>query len=301
MRSIQEVGSEILSGNPKDFYVFTGSEYGIKLKYLDILKKFYKGIYQPYDSVDSVLSLMKTKRLIPIQPALYVVRYDENFISSLSSSTQSELSKIHIIVCLYESEKDLKKLEKYLDSYTVSIDPVSPQFLQKYLHLDYPGLPDKLVDLAIECSSDYAQARSICRAMKCIDPERLFLIPADSLKKLFGFQRSTTDKEFQRAFASKNFSACMTYLDCQEDLDNIYYSILQTLLELEKLKSNPYSQSEISKFSKTWAIRDIYYMFENTYNQLKMSRSYSLDKYYSLVYLFSLLCFSEVPSVEELS
>ena len=68
MGSIQDVGMEIFKRSPKKFYVFCGSEYGIKLKYLENLKDFYDGHYESYDSVQDVLDLMKVKRIIPLVP-----------------------------------------------------------------------------------------------------------------------------------------------------------------------------------------------------------------------------------------
>ena len=41
MRNIQDVGTEILQNTPKKFYIFVGEEYGIKMKYIEILSKHF--------------------------------------------------------------------------------------------------------------------------------------------------------------------------------------------------------------------------------------------------------------------
>ena len=41
MRTIQEVGTEILTGTPAKMYVMIGQEYGIKMKYIKILANHY--------------------------------------------------------------------------------------------------------------------------------------------------------------------------------------------------------------------------------------------------------------------
>ena len=41
MLSIQDVGTEILNNNPGKFYIFGGTEYGIKCKYFDIIMTHY--------------------------------------------------------------------------------------------------------------------------------------------------------------------------------------------------------------------------------------------------------------------
>ena len=86
MLTIQEVGQEVLTGTPKKFYAFVGSEYGVKEKYIELLSNHY-GRKVESESVQDILNIMKTRHIIPLQPTLYVVRYDESFISTLSNST----------------------------------------------------------------------------------------------------------------------------------------------------------------------------------------------------------------------
>ena len=43
MLSVQDVGTQILGGNPGKFYVLCGTEYGIKKKYIDVLNSYYHG------------------------------------------------------------------------------------------------------------------------------------------------------------------------------------------------------------------------------------------------------------------
>ena len=77
MLTIQEAGSQILKGNPGKFYVFVGTEYGIKEKYLLHLVKHY-GNVKEVESVKAVMDLMTKKHLIPLEPAVYIIRYDED-------------------------------------------------------------------------------------------------------------------------------------------------------------------------------------------------------------------------------
>ena len=41
MLTIQELGLQILQHNPLKFYVFGGSEYGIRMRYIEELKNYY--------------------------------------------------------------------------------------------------------------------------------------------------------------------------------------------------------------------------------------------------------------------
>lgn len=273
MRTIQEVGNEILTNNPKSFYIFCGCEYGIKLRYISQLQSHYQGNYESYERVQDVINLMRTKRLIPLQPSVYVIRYDDEFVSSLSDKTKSLIESTKIIgtiVCIYEDKKQVQKCNKYLGSYTVSIDPVNPQFISKYLHVDYPGIPDKLIDFATECSSDYYQAQNICAALQSAPVSLTSKLDISELKHLFGYQDTANEKMLKTGIAARNFDYCMKVLDENySDWDTIYYTILQTLIELDKVKSSKYSQSDLQEYGKYWNVQDIYYMFENTYDALK--------------------------------
>ena len=301
MRSIQEVGKEVLQGNPKPFYVFIGPEYGIKTRYIQLLCKHYGTSYECYDKVSDVLDMMSVKHLIPLDPKVYVVRYDESFLSTLSQNTEHRIKSSNIIgtiVCIYEQDKHAQKVAKYLPNYTVSIDFVSPQFLKKYLHLDFPGLADKLVDIAIECSHDYGQARLICEAMKSVNASELLSMPQSSIRRLFGVSDVGTESELKSAIACRNFKSCENITDSMIDVSNVYYTILQTLLDLEKIKVSKYSDSPLRKYSKLWTMSDIFNLFEITYEELKLSRSLSFDIRDSLTKLFCLLCFKQIPNSE---
>lgn len=303
MRTINEVGLEILSGNPKGFYVFLGPEYGVKCKYIDSLKEHY-GDYKEYQTVGDVLKIFNTRHLIPLQPKLYIVRYDEEFVSSLNDKVKSHLDKtkfIGTVVCIYDNEKQAAKFSKYLGDYSVHIDPVNPTFIEKYLHQDFPGVADRFVKLATRISNDYNQARNICRAMKASDQSELYNLSDSEISTIFGYSTESSEQNIRKGVASKNFAYLSSELEKVDDLSSVYYTILQTMIELDKLKDNKFTQSDIREFASKWTRPDIYYMFNHTYRELKNSRSYSMDLKDSLLYLFSLLAFKNIPATGDLS
>ena len=305
MRTIQEVGTEILTGNPANMYVMIGQEYGIKMKYIKILANHYKTEIQSYSKVSDVLNLMKTKHLIPLQPSVYVVRYDEEFVSTLKEGIQRQIHSINIIgtlVCIYDAPKHSSKLEKYLPDYTVSIDAVSPRFMVKYLHQDFPGLADNLIEAAVELSTDYGEAQNMCSCMIKVKPEKLCTIPKSELSKLFGHQSISTESEIRKGIAARNFRYLMSVFDKYEGtVDDAIYTIMSTMVELDKIQDNKYTDSEIRQYLSKWKREDIYYMFVHAYNELKRVRSGAvLDGKDSLIYLCSLVQFSQIPSPEDL-
>lgn len=303
MRSIQEVGMEILNNTPAKFYVFAGSEYGIKKKYLSMLQNYYNGQCTEATYVKDIIDLMSTKHIVPLVPKLYIIRYDETFVSSLNESVANKINSLNIIgtiVCIYESEKHVNKLAKYLANYTVRIEDVSVSFKIKYLHADFPHLPDRLINLAAQHASNYQEAQLICASMAAVAPEALFALSDKDLMGLFGKSDSVSEEAIKTGVASRNFSYLVTLLDQYENVDSIFYTILATLLELEKVISNSHAQSSLREYIKRWTAEDIYNMFMNTYSAAIKSRSSSAnaDNKHIILYLFSLLKFQKIPSVE---
>ena len=302
MRNIQEVGLEILTNKPANFYVFVGPEYGIKMKYIETLKSFYGNLIEA-DSINSVLSAMKVKHIIPMKPSVYVVRYDEEFLSTLTDKTQANIQDCNIIgtvVCIYDQSKHATKLGKYLPDLTVSIDNVNNAYIEKYLHSDFPDLNDRFIKIASNIATDYNQAKNICRCMLNGPLEDMYKLSDDELVKLFGFTSTWTESAVKQGIASRNFNYLLSLLDLFDgDPSSIFYTILSTLIELDKCLDNKGGQSILSKYAKMWTREDIYYMFMNTYDMLKKSRTYSISNVKDcIIYLFSLLKFSRIPSKE---
>jgi len=302
MLTIQEVGTEIMKGTPRSFYVMTGSEYGIKRMYIQYLKDRYKN-YKEADSVESVLSTMTTKHFVPLQPTVYVVRYDEDFIATMNEKTASRIKSINIIgtiVCLYESSKHCSKVEKYLEDFTVHIENINSVFIRKYLKRDFPDLPDHCIDAAVESCVDWYEAELMCRCMMLDDMNHLRQTNKKDLKFSFGKVPELDDKFIKPIIASRDFSRLLYLLDKKEgEEDSLVYSILSTMLDLEKLSSNKYTESELRQYLKNWTLKDIYNMFMQTYQKLKLLRSTSSDSKNVMMYLITLMQFSEIPSLEE--
>ena len=298
---IQEVGTEILNHTPKQFYVFCGSEYGINKKYMSILKEHYGKVYE-YAHVEDVLNLMSTMHIIPLEPALYIVRYDVDFLSTLSDTTEDKIASTDIIgtvICIYELDKHTSKLSKFLKNYTVRIDPVTVAFKNKYLRTDFPELPNKFTELAAQYSVNYNDAMNMCKSMSAIPTEELFSITDIQLLHLLGKHRTYTDEDIRIGIASRNFRYLITVLkNYESDLDKLFYTILSTMIELEKLFVNKKISSDLRDYVDKWTIQDVYNMFMNTYNELQKLRSYATDVESSLIYLFALLKFSQIPSLE---
>lgn len=301
MLTIQDVGTEVLCNNPRNFYIFGGTEYGIKRKYISFMRNHY-GNYTECQAVAEVIKLMTTHHFIPLEPTLYVIRYDEDFVSDISDDYAKRIKSANIIgtiVCIYESDKQINKLAKYLPDATVRIDPINPVYKIKYLHSDFPKLPDRLINLAANYSYNYNDAILMCSSMSKVQPEELFALSDMQFLELFGKKQSYTDNDIKIGVASRNFTHLVNIIeDYDGELDKVFYSILSTMIEMEKILSSKYSQSDLKEYSGRWTLKDVYNMFMHTYDTVRKLRSYSTDAKSGLIYLFSLLKFSQIPSVE---
>ena len=74
------------------------------------------------------------------------------------------------------------------------------------------------------------------------------------------------------------------------------------MIDLEKILSSKYSNSELKDYAKLWTVPDVYYMFNHTYNALDSIRSGAVVNIYDvLVYLGALLKFKNIPDLEVLA
>jgi len=300
MRSIQEVGLEILSGTPKPFYVFGGSEYGVKAKYLEKLKDHYQGKVQENPRLLDVTRSFKKKSLFVRDPQLYVVRYDEEFVASLNEVTASSISDCKIvgtIVLLLEDEKMVAKVNKYLPEYTVSVDKVDDQFIFKYLKSDFPELPDSCIQYVMKSHKNYGDCINACRSLSLLSKEDLFPLTYQSVCDLFGRYESSSDANIKKGVLTKNVNLLLKEIDSYEgEISSLFYTLLSSTLDIDKYMSGGYLDADTRKFVKSWKKQDVYNFFNQVYSELKRSRSSnSVDVRNRLEYLVFLLQFDPVP------
>lgn len=296
MLSIQQVGKEILGDNPSNFYVFLGSEYGIKKKYVDHLSLYYDEVIE-LEYVDDVFNLFKQKHLFAPKPTLYIVRYDNNFIKSINNKTEEYIKSLKIagtIVCIYEGDSVASKCNKYIPDMSVSFDNISDELCFKYLKNDFKALNETVLKYIAKNSHGYYQANIMCNSIANISKETTL----QDIKYTFDINNETTDEEFRHSFMKKDYVKLIDMLERYEDLTNIYYLMLNSLLDIEKQLTSRYKKANDSNI---WNLQDVYNMFMNVYHEIKKTRkisSYSIK--YSLEYLFSLLNYQQIPSVGDL-
>lgn len=294
MIDIRTAGSEILSNRkPRKFYAFCGVEYGVKLKYIRALSDIF-GNCTTFGSVKSVISMLETIHIIPLERTLYVVRYDADFIKNLSGDSEMEIDALDIdgaIVVIYESESDFKKCDKYLPNYTVRFDPVNPQFLKQYLQTDYPDLSPHQIESAVRIGNSYIGASLACESLMKLSNDKF---SAQSIEFALSQMQKSGIESFKAGVAARDFRYSVSAMERSEcDRYQLLYAILNTMLEIEKCLDNPKAKSWCSKYASGWTKYDAVTVFKNTYSALKESRSLlSFDIDAALVRILTSLRFS---------
>lgn len=302
MLSIQQLGLEILNHTPRNFYVLGGSEYGIKARYIDELTKYY-GQKIECNTVSEIIASSKIKQLIPLGSALYVVRYDEDFGSSISVDLAKEIINLKIsgtVVCLYET-KYFSKIEKYLPDNSSFIEPIQSNMIMKYLKSEFPNCSNHLLSIATKICRNYGHARNICVGMSACNPAIIDDMSDDDICTLFGYVEDSGNKEMQIAIASRKFAnvnKCIS--EYTESYDSVIYDFLSVAVELDKLFDKKRVESNLSEYANLWKRQDIYNLFMQAYNQLSLIRSLSVEPQNCLTYLAGLLQFNNIPSVGEM-
>lgn len=305
MLTIQELGLSIMGDSPKNFYILGGTEFGIKEKYIDILVSKI-GPRVEHSNMIELIASMEKKQLIPVPPSVYVIRYDKSFLSKLSEKNgelAARIKKCRIngaIILIYDNDADVAKCDKYFPENTASVIHIDIKFIIKYLKSDFPEIKDEYAKIAAEVSSDYYQAKNIARCLFSIQDK--YLLNVNQVKYLFGLDTTYSESDMMLAIANRDF-ASLVYMSEHFDgeLQNILYTMLRTMIELDKCLDNKYTQSPLQKASKLWTRYDIYFYFNHVYNALKQLRlGYATDPSLYIVYLAALLRFKQIPDMKVL-
>ena len=292
MLDLREGIQSINSDNPKSLYFFTGEEYGVKVEYLDILKKHYNQCLE-VESLDELLKSFKVKSLIPRIPSLYVVRYDKQFIKDLNKDKVKEINKLNIlgtIVGIYQDNNDEEKLDKYFEKNVLRVNKLSSVVMIKHLKSSYPSVPDNLLKVISENSVDYYQAKLRCESLVHLNSNE---ISQNEIIKLFGQKFSFDFQRFKLSVCSRNYKYALKELDNYEsDYYLLLYEILQVMLDIAKGLENKYNADYTKEYLNLWDKKSVKLMYHLVFDQINMLRNNSTYKEYdSLVYSLSMLNF----------
>lgn len=303
MISIQQAGVEILGNSPRSLYFFCGPEYGVKQKYVDHLSQLY-GCAVQVETLRELFRSFERKSLVSSRDTLYVCRYDSDFVKKCDSNEAKKVLSHNVngcVVCIYDDEKQYKKLDKLFPDNVVRFDNVSDKYVVRYLESDYPGLDDHYVKLvSSRCPGGYGQAKVVCGQLSLLG-SKISTIEDEDILRTFGLAKAYTEDQMMLAAASRSFSGVMAVVDTfEDDLSYLINGLCHVSIELDKAMDKRNSNSPYAKYVRKWTREDVYNFFEQAYVQtLKLRSNSSMCAYDSLVYLAALLKFRNIPSVSE--
>lgn len=302
MLSIQEIGLSIMGDSPKNLYFLGGTEYGIKEKYIDILEGKV-GSKVEYSSILDIIALMRKHHIIPLEPHVYVVRYDKVFLTKLSKELSDTVLNTHIIgtiVALYEEDSAVSKLDKFFPNNIGVINTIDSKHMAKYIKSDFPDLAEDVIYSIAKNATDYFQAKNIARCVNCLDDA--INLNEQSICSLFGLSSPATNTAIQQSIADRNYGAFVYLIDNYDgDVTSIFYLIMNTMVEFDKVLDNKYANSPVKEYANKWTRPDVFYMFNHTFNALESIRKGStVDPYDMLLYLGALWKFKNIPDLEVL-
>lgn len=298
MRSIQDVGTEILKKEVKALYIFGGPEYGIKMKYIDMIKPIYKE-YIELTSMIELLSSLNSKSLIPRPQTLYVIRYDEEFVSKLDAKLAQKIKATKIpgtIIMIYDNDKHITKLDKLLPEYTVMISKVDNRFVFKYLQGDFPELNEEYLKLATHLCNDYNEGRLLCNSISMMDKNILQNLSSTELSTILGKSQSISETLIKASIGTKSMKLICDILEKDSEYDSILYTMLSSFLDLEKSLNG--GKSDMDQYKSYWTLENVYNMFIHTFNTLSKLRSMNINAKDQIVFLFALMQLKNIPSYE---
>lgn len=284
MLDIATAAREILSqNNLRPLYILCGPEYYVKAKYIQILSDYYNGEVYTFDSVQEVKKQFRRKSLLDARSGLYIVRYDEGFISNISEFSLNDISsKTTTTIILFDDEKSYKKcLEKFEDN-TVFINLLSPTIRHKHLKEEFPDLP--CIKEVISNTSDTMSAYNSCKSLYNTLDENFSKVIYNP-KKSYNIQVLIASRQIDKILElSKNV-----------DLDNIIYVSMETMMTLQDLMCNKYKSNDLRKYLSFWDNKSLETFYINCYMVLYNLRKGEIKKSTEVaVLLFSTLCLSTV-------
>jgi hypothetical protein len=295
----RDFGTQIaVDKTPGKFYIIAGDEYGIKYRYLRMIADIYGNKPIECDSVDYALSLMQRQHLIPLEPTLYIIRYDDAFIKSIKNYSADDIRSIDIIgtiAVVYGSDADSDKCEKYLPEYTVRFNPVSIDYVKKYLMQDFEKMTLGKSEIAVSVCKEYYGARMAAFSLTNLDDSVSAQFDAVAIKDSISADTPCNITRFKTGIAARDFNYCVRQISRMDDLSSVLYAILSTMLDIEKAIELPKSKSWCAKYVKNWNKYDVVIMFNNAYNVLLESRNtISFDMENALIMILCSMRFSPV-------
>lgn len=152
---------ELLDKKLRSFYIFTGQELAVQDIYIAKIQEI-SGLNIIYtDSLSSIFAKITTKSLFKVDPCIYVIRNDEQYLKSESKWKTIQTMNFHgnIVILRYSLDK-ISKFEKAHQDVLIKFDYVATSYLKNRLQA-CTGMPDShCMDIVKMCGGDYGRIKN---------------------------------------------------------------------------------------------------------------------------------------------
>lgn len=167
---ISDLKNDIVAGNIRNFYIFTGEEEGIMDIYIRQICKKLGLTIKWADSIQEVSKQLNLKSLIKVR-YLYLVRQDNAFKQEekLWEMLKNGISGQYIILIQPEIDKRSSKFFKFFEDIMIKFEKLSTDMLIKYAQSKAKTLDmKKLGQLCEWCSNSYSRVMNEIDKIVCL-------------------------------------------------------------------------------------------------------------------------------------
>lgn len=259
---IMEVKNHIKSKNPKNFYIFSGTEIQVQNIYINKLAEC-KGLETArVDSVTDIYGKLKNRSFVQ-KSYCYIIRDDKEFTSNekLWDTIQTVIGSNMLIFLLTNVDKRLKFYKRWKDI-IVDFEPLPEATLKKYIKKEIALGDDncnKLIDL---CESDYSRilleidkiktyydyAYEVELLYSCNTPDKIFeyLLDQGVIYKppkdaIFDYVDAVLKHEVSTAF--NLLEQCYAVGESTIVLLSVLYTNIKQVLQVQSCKSSDIAKS----------------------------------------------------------
>ena len=157
---ISELKKELLENKIRHLYVFTGEELALQDIYINKIAEISKLKIKRIDNLASIYHRLGTRTIIKVQPSIYVIREDENYLKATSSWKEviEKDIKGNIIILLYTSAD--KAFEKAHDTVLTQFDKIGASLLSARLQATTKMPVQYCKDIVNICGCNYGRIKN---------------------------------------------------------------------------------------------------------------------------------------------
>lgn len=157
MRKLENLKQDILDGKIDNFYVFYGTDFGIRKHYIEQIKKSFNGKGKYLEDCTKIQANSKSTSLFNSNKQLYIVYNDIEFAESKSSNIDKFIKNLtkDTVILVYEEALSSSNLFKNFDKYITEFPEVQANIGKEFVKSEVNLLDVDAEALSYNCKNNY--------------------------------------------------------------------------------------------------------------------------------------------------